>query len=363
MDELLLLNSEFDYSLCIDLYRILLDNKLSSELADDSIDGNFEKINALLVEYFIEPIINHIKGFKNIIIIPDASLSFIPFETIKMPNNRMLIDDYNISYMPSLNLINIIKNNQKATKNLLAFGGAVYTNENEDIIKDTRKINGTEINLNDKIQDQYRYFSNLPESLREVIEIGKIFYQNDESKINKYIITGQDVNKTNIKRMNAEKYLNDFSIIHFATHGIFDIENPDLSSIFLSNPNLIDVDSDDDGSLTLMDIMSLDLSSEIVILSACETALGKIVHGEGVIGLINSFFTAGSKNVIASLWQVNDESTRIFMTELYKLVIKGIDINEAIATVKRNFISGMYSEEYKKQFYWAPFVLYGIFLN
>ncbi len=106
----------------------------------------------------------------------------------------------------------------------------------------------------------------------------------------------------------------------------------------------------------------LDINADFVNLSACDTGLGKIYGGEGVVGLTQSFLIAGANGLSVSLWQVADESTMMFMISMYKLVQEeGMSYNEAITEMKRRFINRTNEDgkDYSKPFYWAPFVYYG----
>ena len=107
----------------------------------------------------------------------------------------------------------------------------------------------------------------------------------------------------------------------------------------------------------MKEIAALDLHADFVNLSACETGLGKMYGGEGVVGLTQSFLVAGANGLSVSLWQVADESTMEFMTGLYRLVRdKGLAHDRAMTAMKRRFLA---DERFKLPFYWAPFVYYG----
>ena len=108
----------------------------------------------------------------------------------------------------------------------------------------------------------------------------------------------------------------------------------------------------------IREIAELDIQADFVNLSACETGLGKIYGGEGVVGLTQSFLVAGANALSVSLWQVADESTMEFMVGMYRLVRDaGMRYDEAMTAMKRSFIKG---KIYSQPFYWAPFVYYGI---
>jgi CHAT domain-containing protein len=107
----------------------------------------------------------------------------------------------------------------------------------------------------------------------------------------------------------------------------------------------------------MKEIVELNINADFVNLSACETGLGKIYGGEGVVGLTQSFLVAGANGLSVSLWQVADESTMELMVGMYRLVKeKGLSYDRAITEMKREFIR---SNKYSDPFYWAPFVYYG----
>jgi CHAT domain-containing protein len=139
--------------------------------------------------------------------------------------------------------------------------------------------------------------------------------------------------------------------IQFATHGIADEEEPDLASLVLT-----DDAGADDGLLQVHEIFNLKLSADLVVLSACETGLGKKVSGEGLIGLSQAFFYAGAPSVVASLWPVSDQtSTPDLMVRFYRELDGGADKAEALRRARLSAIA----EGHAHPYFWAPFVLLG----
>ncbi len=146
--------------------------------------------------------------------------------------------------------------------------------------------------------------------------------------------------------------------LHFATHGMVVPEQPELSALVLSQ--VAGDSSGQDGYLLMDEIAQLKLQADFVALSACETGLGKIYGGEGVVGLTQAFLIAGASGLSVSLWQVADESTARFMLEVYRLQRAGShDWPAAITAVKRRFAKGDFGAAWKDPHYWAPFVYYG----
>jgi CHAT domain-containing protein len=163
------------------------------------------------------------------------------------------------------------------------------------------------------------------------------------------VLINHSANETSVK----SETLKNYDLIHFATHGIVDEENPDLSRIFLQN------DSEaEDGNLFSGEIYNLHLNAKLVTLSACQTGLGKISKGEGVIGLSRALVYAGAKNLVVSFWSVADESTSQLMTSFYQQLIttNSKPFTEALRDAKLEMIE---HEKYASPFYWAPFVLIG----
>jgi CHAT domain-containing protein len=110
----------------------------------------------------------------------------------------------------------------------------------------------------------------------------------------------------------------------------------------------------------LQDIYSLDLSAELTVLSACQTALGKDIKGEGLVGLTHGFMSAGSKTVVASLWKVDDRATAVLMAEFYKSMFQGMAPAAALRSAK---LKMMHDKQWSAPYYWAGFVLQGEYEN
>ena len=115
--------------------------------------------------------------------------------------------------------------------------------------------------------------------------------------------------------------------------------------------------ADIDGFLHLQDIFNLNLPAELVVLSACQTGLGKDVKGEGLVGLTRGFMYAGSKRVVVSLWSVKDRSTASLMTNFYQQMLQqGLN---PVAALRAAQLKMLQSEQWKAPYYWAPFVIQG----
>jgi CHAT domain-containing protein/predicted negative regulator of RcsB-dependent stress response len=171
------------------------------------------------------------------------------------------------------------------------------------------------------------------------------------SKPERLVAKGFDASRA----MATDPALGQYRIVHFATHGILDRENPELSAIVLS---LVDRQGrPQDGYLRLHDIYNLNLPVELVVLSGCDTGLGKEFKGEGLVGLTRGFMYAGAARVMASLWKVEDEPTAILMRNFYRNMLKeGLPPATALRKAQ---IALWQSGDWRQPNYWAAFVIQG----
>jgi CHAT domain-containing protein len=165
------------------------------------------------------------------------------------------------------------------------------------------------------------------------------------------IALGVDASRATVVKLQEENY----RIVHFATHGDVNTEHPELSSIVLS---MRDRDGKpQDGFLRLHDIYNLKLPADLIVLSACSTGLGRIIKGEGLIGLTRGFMHAGSPRVVASLWQIEDLGTSELMRRFYQHMAKeGMSPSSAL---RQSQIEMLKAKRWQSPYYWAGFVLQG----
>jgi len=149
--------------------------------------------------------------------------------------------------------------------------------------------------------------------------------------------------------------LSKYRYVHFATHGYLDSDRPDLSAVVLS---LVDEQGNpQDGFLRAREIYNLNLPAELVVLSACQTGLGKEIKGEGLVGLTRGFMYAGARRVVVSLWNVNDKATAELMQRFYRKMLK--DKQSPAASLRSAQIEMWQQKQWQSPYYWAPFVLQG----
>jgi CHAT domain-containing protein len=267
------------------------------------------------------------------------------------------------------------RNREDATdrRPLLAFGGAIYeenASARRPALRDTaRYANAAQIEAAQRrayadlsrggdlkgTYDALGYgtWADLPGTRAEVAALA-------ETVPGAEVVTGPEVSESEIKRRSATGDLARYRLLHFATHGLVVPEVPELSALVLSQDSTRNAAAVEDGYLRLSEITQLELNADVVMLSACETGLGQLVRGEGVVGLTQAFIEAGARGVSASLWQVSDRSTSVFMQEVYRKVHdEDLSFAEAYTEVKRGFIRGDYLDAWRAPYYWAPYVYYG----
>jgi CHAT domain-containing protein len=225
----------------------------------------------------------------------------------------------------------------------------------------------------------------LPESRREVEQIARLYGKDKVS-----VLLGDEASEENVK---AAGRFTDYRFVHFATHGLLNEDRPPYSGLILSlagplklrskaaaaagkkvrgsgpaekeavSSNSVGAELDqragqqtEDGLLQIYEIFNLKLNADLVVLSACETGLGKQVKGEGLVGLTHAFFYAGTPSIIVSLWKVQDRSTADLMVNFYQQLDRDNDKAEALRLAKLQLIQ---QNRYAHPYYWAPFVLTG----
>jgi CHAT domain-containing protein len=311
-----------------------------------------------LYEILLKPAESDLLSKKNLLIAPDDSLNYLPFDVLLNDEPQRIgradfqklpyaVQNWVIHYTPSASVLAEInnRNSQSAIRNpqsenpqsknpqFVAFADPVYNQSNKIASSRVRRFVG-EAFMNATMP-------RLADSNREVQSIASDF--GDSARL----FLRQAATEQNVRR-NDE--LQTARIIHFATHGIVNERLPQYSGLLLT------ADSSDDGLLQTEEIYDLKLNADLVVLSACRTALGKNLRGEGVIGLTRSFLRAGASSVAATLWQVEDASTADLMIAFYTNLKTSTNKAAALRQAKLVMIK---NERLAHPYYWASFVLIG----
>ncbi len=279
-----------------------------------------------LYSTLIEPVAKQIEGVSTLCVVPDSFLWNVPFQALIAPSHRFLIEDHALFYAPSLSALREMSRSnvtRDAGSSLIAFGNPV-------IAKD----------------DQHSDVCPLPEAEQEVSSIAKTIGATSSK-----VLIGRDATEKTFKAL-APSY----SIVHLATHGVIDNKQPLYSHLVLTRS---DGDPENDGLLEAREIMNLNLSGDLAVLSARETANGRISPGEGFIGLSWAFFVAGNRSILVSQWKVNSHSTTQFVMSFYSNLKPENGQMRLAESVRNAQLTLLKTSDYRHPFYWAPFVLFG----
>jgi|GEM_PF-371516 len=332
---------------------------------------NYRRLGYYLFSKLFPDIDSIDKNIQNLIIIPDGVLATLPFESLLTEDYSgdinmykeypFLIKEYNISYSYSANLYYLTFSKEVSSTSVvtklndwIGFAPAFDDSDVQSMITSTtglkRRLNGLKTDslmINRSMFDR-TYITPLPGTITET---GAIFKLYDKNKLNAKVLLHNNANEQFIKSGELEKY----KVLHFATHGFVNSEWPELSGLLLAQ----DTTGGEDGILFSGEIYNLKINADLVVLSACETGLGKIQKGEGIIGLTRALLYAGAKNIIVSLWQVTDQSTSDLMVSFYKNKLENkssLSYSEALRQAKLKMIG---EEKYAHPLYWSPFILIG----
>jgi CHAT domain-containing protein/Flp pilus assembly protein TadD len=294
-----------------------------------------------------ESAVQTLGGANRIIIVPEGPLNYLPFEALG--SGSYLIEKYTLYYAFSGALLTVAPWKEKSSKPTLLAMAPVFSDHRTNVLTASSerfvKMGKTAEPASRAFSLQGDYIEPLPGTEREVEQINQLHA--DKGIFSKYFIN-EFASEELIKQGEFAKY----DYIHLATHGFVNGQYPELSGLLLTQ----DSASAEDGILYSGEILGLSIHADLVTLSACETALGKKIEGEGVRGLSSAFLMAGASNVIASLWKVADESTASLMVAFYTELLNGKDKATALRDAK---LSLLHSDRYRHPYYWAPFIQIG----
>ena len=334
---------------------------LSEHVSALTLEQSLTRINALglaLYDLIFRPIEGEVRSSNKLIIVPDGTLSYLPFEALVTASSRgkasYLVEKFAMVYGPSASaLVTVDEMNRQVTppRTLVAFGDPIIavdqsSPQTASALQASESTSGMRsAPLAEDYAERGFSLARLPYTRAEILTIGKLFPANERQ-----LYLGADAREEQVK---SEK-LDDFRYVHFATHGFLDELHPGRSGILLSRTP----DSSEDGILQTGEIMRLKLNADMVTLSACSTGLGKLVNGEGVLGLTRAFFYAGARNVAVSLWNVNDSATAILMEHFYLNLRRGLTASEALRQAKLGLLHSSHTS-WRHPYFWAAFVIQG----
>ncbi len=336
------------------------------EVRIDQADLELQKSSATLSQILLGPVAE-LLGTKRLLIVSDGVLQYIPFGALPVPvnsDNRPLIVDHEIVNLPSASVLEVLRKEiagrRAAPKIAAVLADPVFTSDDPRV-----KTSKNDMHKNAAL-DTTRASKPLFEEKRPFAEIVSraglrrlVFSGREADGIMQLVSTGAGMKAVGFAANRAtatNPELGQYRIVHFATHGLLDSEHPELSGIVMSLLN--EKGEDQDGFLRLHDIYNLNLPADLVVLSACQTALGKEIKGEGLVGLTRGFMYAGAARVVASLWSVRDNATATLMTRFYQKMLGEEKLRPA-AALRAAQISMWQEQRWTSPYYWAAFTLQG----
>jgi CHAT domain-containing protein/tetratricopeptide (TPR) repeat protein len=336
--------------------------------------AQYPKAAAALSQMLLGPVASEIKN-KRLLIVGEGVLQYTSFAALPSPQMSSgnketknaaqetpndytpLIVDHEIVNLPSASVLAVLRRDsarpRKADRALAVFADPVFDSSDPRIglargssmstVKEATpasevKRSAAESGLGDFVRLRF--------SRQEADEIARFASESKQLKAVDFAASRATAIASELKR---------YSILHFATHGLINNEHPELSGVVLS---LVDEQGrPQDGFLRLYDIYNLKLDADLVVLSACQTALGKEIKGEGLVGLTRGFMYAGAPRVMASLWRIEDRATAEFMKRFYQSMLK--DGLRPAAALREAQISMWKDKRWGSPYYWAAFTLQG----
>ena len=329
------------------------------------LDQEYWQKAAELSQILFGPVAQQL-GSKRLLIVADGALQYLPLEALPAPDTAAksgkltdvsdpvpLAIRHEVVYLPSASTLIALRHEASRStappKSVFVLADPVF-DKGDPRVKtlDARNdiVGGSATQLATLKGAGVISFPRLPSTRQEAETIVSLIPEDTRA-----VATDFAANRALMLSAELERY----RILHIATHSVVNSQHPELSGIVLSLVN--ERGQEEDGFLQLHDIYSLKLGADLVVLSACNTALGKEVRGEGLVGLTRGFMYAGASSVVASLWKVDDSASAELMTYFYKAMIED---NLPPAAALRSAKEAMWKQKrWRSPYYWSAFVLQG----
>lgn len=307
-------------------------------------------------------------GSKRLLLVADGALQYVPFAALSIhaTSYRPLIVDHEVVSLPSASTLGVLREElsgrESAPRMIAVLADPVFESTDERVGKpqtnqDRESRPSTPASqraLSIKLQKAASEtgvlsslaIPRLPGTRQEAEKILALAPEAERKKATDFAASKATATSDDLGR---------YRFVHFATHGFLDSGNPELSGLVLSLVN--EQGAPQDGFLRAHEIYNLKLPAELVVLSACQTGLGKEIRGEGLVGLTRGFMYAGAARVVVSLWSVDDEATSMLMANLYSHMLR--DGMPATAALRAAQIEMLKQPKWQAPYYWAAFVLQG----
>lgn len=318
----------------------LLLNSIKSKKLDSFVQTSFQ-LNNVLIQPVLQKANDRSDKIQKLIIIPEGILGYIPFEALvaSMPSNSQgyknlnyLIKNFEVSYHYSVNLLAFDTQVQKSSNKSAFLGFAPSFID---------KVGPQYLSLNERTRAFIDTLTALPDAEKEVVSIAQLL--DGEAQV------GIAATEHNFKQLAGN-----YKILHLASHSIIEDEEPMYSKLLFDNEQ----DSVEDGFLHTYELYNMNLNADLVTLSSCNTGVGKLYKGEGIMSLARGFMYAGVPNLVMSLWSVSDKPTKDLMTYFYEEMKNGETKSAALRKAKLRYIEQ--ADNYTANpYYWSSFIYLG----
>jgi tetratricopeptide (TPR) repeat protein len=278
-------------------------------------------------------------GDRRLVVVADGALAYLPFAALPQPDDpdQPLLARHEVVSLPSASLLPLLRQGSGSrpaagARRLLVLADPVFTAADPRVVGAGRAAAGG--------LDRLPATRREAETIAALLPAGAARMALDFDASRDLVLAGD---------------LTPYRFVHFATHGVIDAQNPALSGLELASVGPDGAPRD--GFLSLGDVYSLHLGADLVVLSGCETALGKAIRGEGLVGLVQGFLVAGAHRVLASLWRVPDRSTAELMGSFYRGLL--VERLPAAAALRQAQLTLSRERRWRSPYFWASFVLLG----
>ena len=296
------------------------------------------EISRELHKLLLEPITEY-TGKQRLVVVPDGKLHLLPFDALIGADGRHVLASHVVSYAPSATVLTLLRDREPRTPDLplLAVGDVRYQSGPEPALVAQENTTRGVFDI------EGAKFVELPSTAEEIVSVAEVAVDAALA------LSGPEATESAFKAIPLDRY----RVLHLAVHGIANVQFPHRAALVLG----ADRDSGEDGLLQVREILNLRLTAELVTLSACDTAAGRLQGQEGIASIVRAFLLAGARTAVASLWAADDIFTTALMRRFYAQLGQGVDRASALRNAKLEMLERFGDQALP--YHWAGFTMVG----
>lgn len=330
--------------------------------------GSGEQAVAKLSEILLGPVAGELSA-RRLVVVPDGALHYLPFAALPLPAGAggpapaLLIDRFEVVHLPSASALALLRREVEGRPlppgSVAVLADPVFQPDDPRLATGPRAGATGGVEAGTSAGERRGTPGAAPPGAPALAGLERLEYSHQEAQAILSLAppgtTFSALGFAASREVALSGELSGYRVVHFATHGLIDPEHPRLSGVVLSL--LDEAGQTQDGVLRLLDLYNLELPVELVVVSACRSALGEEVRGEGMVGLTRGFMYAGAPRLVVSLWNVNDPATAELMARFYRgLFEEGLAPAAALRAAQRSLRR---ETRWKDPYFWAGFILQG----